>query len=91
MVVWPALRFNALVLGFSQPLSRAEISRRLGSGPAPLAPLRRLLDGGLQSVVVADRPWTDDRAPVEWATDRMLAAFVTRGGTLDEDLLPTAP
>ncbi len=91
VVVWPALRFNALVLGFSQPLSRAEISRRLGSGPAALAPLRRLLDGGLQSVVVADRPWTDDRAPVEWATDRMLAAFVTRGGTLDEDLLPTAP
>ena len=91
VIVWPALRFNALVIGFSRPLSRAELSRRLRSGPAQLAPLRRLLGSELYSATPADRPWTDDRAPVEWATDRMLVSFATRGGVLDEDLLPTAP
>lgn len=91
VVVWPALRFNALVLGFAQPLSRQEISRRLLSGPAALEPLRRLLGRDLYTAAPAGRPWTDDRAPVEWATDRMIAAFATRGGQLDEALLPTAP
>jgi hypothetical protein len=36
-------------------------------------------------------PLTDDRAPVEWLTDRMIIDYVVRGGELDEDLLPTAP
>ena len=36
-------------------------------------------------------PWTDDRAPVEWVTDRMILAYAAEGGRLDEDLLPTAP
>ncbi len=39
----------------------------------------------------AKRPWTDDRAPVEWVTDRMIVKYAARGGELDEDLLPTAP
>ena len=39
----------------------------------------------------AKRPWTDDRAPVEWVTDRMIVEYAARGGELDEDLLPTAP
>jgi SAM-dependent methyltransferase len=33
----------------------------------------------------------DDRAPVEWLTDRMIIDFVSRGGELDEDYLPTRP
>jgi len=39
----------------------------------------------------ADRPWTDDRAPVEWVTDRMIVEYAARGGELDEDFLPTRP
>ena len=39
----------------------------------------------------AKRPWTDDRAPVEWVTDRMIVKYAARGGELDEDFLPTAP
>jgi hypothetical protein len=38
-----------------------------------------------------DEPWTDDRAPVEWVTDRMILAYAAEGGDLDEDTLPTAP
>jgi hypothetical protein len=34
---------------------------------------------------------TDDRAPVEWLTDRMIFEAVARGGGLDERALPTAP
>ena len=34
---------------------------------------------------------TDDHAPVEWLTDRMIVDFVSHGGELDEDHLPTQP
>jgi len=34
---------------------------------------------------------TDDIAPVEWLTDRMILDFVARGGELDERYLPTEP
>jgi hypothetical protein len=34
---------------------------------------------------------TDDRAPVEWLTDRMLLEQVARGTGLDEGALPTEP
>ena len=36
-------------------------------------------------------PWTDDRAPVEWITDRMIVEFAAGGGRFEEDPLPTAP
>ena len=39
----------------------------------------------------SDDPWTDDRAPVEWVTDRMILTYAAEGGRLEEDLLPTAP
>ena len=35
--------------------------------------------------------WTDDRAPVEWITDRMIVEYGLEGGDLDEDYLPTRP
>jgi hypothetical protein len=35
--------------------------------------------------------WSDDRAPVEWVTDRMLAGQIARGQGLDERYLPTEP
>ena len=37
------------------------------------------------------RAWTDDRAPVEWLTDRMIIEYAAEGGRLDEDYLPTRP
>jgi spermidine synthase len=90
-LAWPALRFNTIVLGLSEPLDQAELERRLRSGPADLAPLRELLAEDAAPVDAAARPWTDDRAPVEWLTDRMIVSYAAEGGRLDEDFLPTRP
>ena len=60
-------------------------------GPSDLASLRRLLARDARPVAVADRPWTDDRAPVEWLTDRMIVSYAAEGGKLEEDYLPTRP
>ena len=88
---WPVLRFNTLVLGLTRPLGAAERRRRLARGHPDLAPLRVLLARDARPLGRAPRPWTDDRAPVEWVTDRMILSFAARGGTLDEDYLPTRP
>jgi len=90
--IWNALRFNRIVIGFSG---------REGGGGRPLertasrlAPLVELLEADLRSrpaVSPSADAWTDDHAPVEWVTDRMIVSFAARGGELDEDLLPTAP
>jgi hypothetical protein len=88
---WPALRFNTLVLGLSEPLGPDELRRRLRSGPPDLAPLRELLARDVRPLVASGRAWTDDRAPVEWLTDRMIISYAARGGRLDEDFLPTRP
>ena len=88
---WPALRFNTLVLGLTEPLGQEELERRLRSGPADLAPLRGLLARDVRSLEADGRAWTDDRAPVEWITDRMIVSYAAEGGRLDEDYLPTRP
>jgi predicted membrane-bound spermidine synthase len=88
---WPVLRFNKLVLGLTEPLSADELRRRLETGPAALAPLRELLARQARPLEPSGRAWTDDRAPVEWVTDRMIVSFAARGGRLDEDYLPTRP
>jgi spermidine synthase len=86
--VWPVLRFNHLVIGFTNRTQRG-----LRSYDARIEALVELLvDGGLSPPVVPlAHPWTDDRAPVEWVTDRMILSYAAEGGRLDEDLLPTAP
>ncbi|MGH3071706.1 MAG: spermidine synthase [Gaiellaceae bacterium] len=89
--VWPALRFNTILIAFDQPTA---IDREtvVADGPAKLAPLRQLLAEQLRPYTKrAKRPWTDDRAPVEWVTDRMIIEYAARGGELDEDFLPTRP
>jgi spermidine synthase len=88
---WPALRFNTFVLGFAQPLTRRELVRRLRSGPRDLAPLRELLAREARPVAPSSDPWTDDRAPVEWVTDRMIVSFAAHGGRLEGPPLPTMP
>jgi hypothetical protein len=45
----------------------------------------------LAPVRASGAPLTDDRAPVEWITDRMLVDQIARGGGVDERVLPTAP
>jgi len=88
---WPALRFNSFLVGLTEPLSRAERARRLSSGPQDLAPLRDLLTREARTVGPSKRPWTDDRAPVEWLTDRMIVEYAAEGGRVEEDYLPTRP
>ena len=53
-----------------------------------LVPLFR---AGLEPVEANAEVLTDDRAPVEWLTDRMIIEHIAEGGELDEDLLPTRP
>ena len=88
---WRPLRFNELLLAFDRPVEAAELRARVGAVPRELDPLVPLFRDGLTPVSQEVRPLTDDRAPVEWLTDRMIIDFVSRGGDLDEDLLPTAP
>jgi spermidine synthase len=80
--VWPVLRFNHFVIGLTAGLR--------GLRPVPV--LGDLLERQLSGPVAASpNPWTDDHAPVEWVTDRMILAYGLRGGRLDETPLPTAP
>jgi spermidine synthase len=89
--VWPALRFNSIVIARDRQPSRP-LSELVGEGPAQLRPLRELLARNLRAVERRSaHPWTDDRAPVEWVTDRMIVEYAARGGELDEDFLPTRP
>jgi hypothetical protein len=90
VAVWPALRFNKLVLATAEP-GGFDVSR-LSGGPQALRPLHELLAQQLEPVTErAGDPWTDDLAPVEWVTDRMIVEYAASGGELDEDFLPTAP
>ena len=91
VITWQALRFNQLVVGLTTPQPRATLSARLLSAPADLLPDSRLFARDLRPARPAERPWTDDRAPVEWITDRMIAAYAVRGASSPEHLLPTAP
>ena len=91
VLAWKPLRFNELVLGLTRRVPRDVLVRRLARGPARVAVLRSLLARDVRTVVRARRPWTDDRAPVEWITDRMILAYAARGGRLNERKLPTAP
>ena len=91
LLAWPALRFNTIVLGLTEPLAPEELQRRLSRGPADLASIRELLARDVEPLEVSRTPWTDDRAPVEWLTDRMIVSYAAEGGRLEEDYLPTRP
>jgi hypothetical protein len=91
VMVWPALRFNHLVLGFSREVPVAELARRAQDAPEEVLPLSRLLTRDWRSVEPSADYWTDDRAPVEWITDRMIVRYGLSGADRSEELLPTAP
>jgi spermidine synthase len=88
---WKALRFNELVLGFDRPISEETLAARAATLQPQIAVLGRLFAQDAEAVRRTREPLTDDRAPVEWLTDRMLFGHILRGGEYDEDLLPTAP
>ena len=88
---WQALRFNQIVVGLTQDLPRSEITRRLNAVQGDLAPLTRLAARDFTRARTSGDPWTDDHAPVEWITDRMIVEYAAEGGRLDETPLPTAP
>ena len=88
---WRPLRFNELVLGLDHPAPRAVLERRVSAVPAQVSSLVPLFQEELEQVRQTERPLTDDRAPVEWLTDRMIIEHIAEGGGLDEDYLPTAP
>jgi spermidine synthase len=89
---WKALRFNEMILGLDQPAApHAQLVAREGALAPELAVLRPSFDANLVAVSASADPLTDDRAPVEWLSDRMFIAHIANGGVLDEQLLPTAP
>ena len=91
--VWPALRFNDLVVGLSAAAPLSELRRRLAAAsvPAQVRPLTRLMSAQMQPRGPSAHPWTDDRAPVEWLTDAMIVDYAARGRQIPEASLPTAP
>ena len=89
---WQPLRFNQIVIG--APIEffgmRDDAIVRADRRLRPLVSLMAR-DIGRRRVSPAADPWTDDLAPVEWITDRMIVEFAARGGDFDEEPLPTAP
>ena len=91
VLTWQALRLNQLVLGFARPLARGQMRAAVARTPARIRVLTRLLAERARAAVPSTDPWTDDRAPTEWVTDRMILEYAAHGGNLNEQLLPTAP
>jgi spermidine synthase len=85
--VWQALRFNRIVIG----QLRQQPGVHFISLDHELMPLVRLLMRDLRSSDASGDVWTDDRAPIEWITDRMIVSYAAQGGRLDETPLPTRP
>jgi spermidine synthase len=88
---WPALRFSDVVFALDRPARRSIL---VGRASNVQGRLRALLPRFRREVVRARHEGevlTDDRAPVEWLTDRMLLEQIARGRGLDEESLPTAP
>jgi spermidine synthase len=91
VLTWQALKLSQLVLGFDRPVSRAGLRAAVARTPPRIRGLTRLLAGHARAAASSTDPWTDDQAPVEWVTDRMILEYAARGGRLNERLLPTAP
>ncbi|MEP6909878.1 MAG: fused MFS/spermidine synthase [Actinomycetota bacterium] len=91
VLTWQPLLFNQFLIGLDRAEPKEVLIRRLGHGPLQLRPLQRLLAHDMKTAAPSADPWTDDRAPVEWLTDRMILEFAARGGLFEEYPLPTAP
>jgi spermidine synthase len=91
VLTWQPLHFNQFVIGLDRRAPRDVLEQRLRQAPPGLRSLTRLLGRDLRPARPASDPWTDDRAPVEWITDRMILGYAARGGRFEETPLPTAP
>ena len=91
VLTWQPLRFNQFVIGLDRAEPRELLVRRLERAQAQLRPLSQLLARDMRIATPAADPWTDDRAPVEWITDRMILEFAAGGDEFDENPLPTKP
>lgn len=89
--VWPALRFNELVVGLVKPITQSSLSTRLATLRSDVQTLAPLVADSAHIVARSTSPMTDDHVPVEWLTDRAVLAYIAAGGRLNEQLLPTAP
>jgi hypothetical protein len=88
---WRALRYNDVLFALREPVTRPELEHLAGRAPGKVALLLPLFRDRLSPVRAHGRPLTDDRAPVEWLTDRMIVHEIERGGAHQEPPLPTAP
>jgi spermidine synthase len=88
---WRALRYNDVLFALREPVTRTELERLAGRAPGKVALLLPLFRDRLSAVRAHGWPLTDDRAPVEWLTDRMIVHEIERGGAHQEPPLPTAP
>jgi spermidine synthase len=91
VLTWQALKLNQLVLGMNRPIAHSKLEAAVARTPARIRVLTRLLANHALPAQPLSDPWTDDRAPVEWVTDRMILEYAARGANLNEKLLPTAP
>jgi precorrin-6B methylase 2 len=87
---WTPLRYNELVLGLDRATPRAELARRAERVPGRADVLGRLFAASVRPLAIRERPLTDDRAPVEWLTDRLIVESLS-DRELDEEYLPTRP
>jgi spermidine synthase len=85
-LAWQPLRFNQIVIG-----QDGAPTGSVRPAPRDVKPLVDDLRRNARPVKASDDPWTDDRAPVEWITDRMIIEFAAEGGSFDEEPLPTLP
>ena len=83
VLAWQPLRFNQIVIGLR---NRRRVA--VGRTSRAIDPLVRDLLRRARHVEASRDPWTDDRAPVEWITDRMIVEFAARGGRFEEGRLP---
>ena len=83
---WQPLEFNQIVIG-----QNGEPTGSVSVAPPDVAPLVQDLRATMRPIPPSSDPWTDDRAPVEWITDRMIVEFAAQGGRFEEEPLPTAP
>jgi spermidine synthase len=88
---WDALRFNSLLFACKRPVTRPELIRRVGAVPPAARSLVPLFRRGLSATGFHGTTLTDDRAPVEWLSDRAIVSYVAAGGRLEDDHLPTQP
>jgi spermidine synthase len=85
-MAWQPLRFNQIVIG-----QNGEPTGGIRPAPADVGSLVADLRANARDLRPSDDPWSDDRAPVEWVTDRMIVDFAVEGGRFEEDPLPTEP